>query len=392
MKKIFYMISIIAGLYSCQQELLEDIPQPETTGAEDKIPVSFSLSFPELIAYDNELVPMSRAEADMVKTVIDNSYTAVILKEIDNQWFVDTVIIDKKIAPDSELKELPLKDTTYYDPIRIDLRPGNYKMGLFLNTDIADLNKELKKGFLVSSTLEINPGKDLPPAFFVPITGPFKSFPDPPENTYRIMKEIFAGQTSFTVHKDKELLSTKGTNVPVEIPMERKVSRYRFLLKASSNSSFTTSAYWLQTKFTATDKENPFCDGLDVLGGTYYSDTPRTEIFLYNSSYSNIHSSAYDPNGYLLAEPVGSTNFGPYILMDKPIDFIITIPEMMGKSDEPTPFCNDVIPGSLKPNSMFTTVFVGGEELDDYTFQVSYEFVPDANSIFPPYYEWNLGK
>lgn len=397
MKKLFYIISIIAGLYSCEQNLTEEIiPQQVVSESDEKIPVTFQMTFPELIDYGTDLVPMSRAATDTVKSLITNEYKAIIIKKIENQWFVDTVIKKQPFqVPGSIWASLNITENTTFSPLQIELRPGTYKMCLFLGVNDADFNPQLQKGFLVSSTPDMVPGRNLPVAVYAHITGkPGLNPNDPPEGTYVIGREIFAGMVSFTVGKDQEL-QAKGINTPLNVALQRKVSRYRFLLKKTAEPTFDKTPHKLQFILRTTDANNPFCNGLDVLGGSYYDlSKPLTEISLVESTTGNFYLSTYDNVLYQMSETAGgggSTNFGPFIIMDKPISFELTLPMLAGQSGGPLYECKEKLSLTFQPNSLLTNVFIIKEPNDPNVKKLPVYYLddPNANQLFDPYYEWN---
>lgn len=397
MKKIFYIISILAGLYSCEQNLTEEILPQQNPETDERVPMTFQMTFPGLTDYGTDLVPMSRATTkDTIKSLIANEYKAIIIKKIENQWFVDTVIKNQPIqTPGSIWNNLTITKDTAFSPIQINLRPGTYKMGLFLGVNNTDLNPELKKGFLVSSAPDIVAGQNLPAAVFAHIAGPPQPLTnDPPEGTYVIAREIFAGMVNFTVGKDQEL-QAKGVNTPLNIALQRKVSRYRFLLKQTAELTFDRTPHKLQLILRATDANNPFCNGLDVLGGSYYDlSNPLTEISLLESTTGNFYLSTYDNELYQMAETAGgggSTNFGPFIIMDKPINFELTVPMFSGQASGPLYECKENLSLTFQPNSLLTNIFITKEPDDPNAEKLPVYYLDDsnANRLFDPYYEWN---
>lgn len=400
MKKLFYIISIIAGLYSCEQNLTGEItPQQAASAPDEKIPVTFQMIFPELTDYGTDLVPMSRAATETIKSIITNEYKAIIIKKIENQWFVDTVIKNKPFQlPGSIWSEVTVTTQNIaFSPIQIDLRPGTYKMGLFLGVNNVDLNPELKKGFLVSSASDILPGQNLPPAVFAHFQREILTINDPPIGTYVTSKEIFAGSVGFTVSKDRELQS-KGVNTPLNVVLQRKVSRYRFLLKLTEEPTYRVTPHTAEFLLKATDDGNPFCNGLDVLGASYYdSAKPLREISLYQTTTSSFYRSKLDQEYYQMAERAhngGSTTYGPFIIMDKPISFELTVPTFGGQSGGPLYECKDKLSLTLQSNSLITNVFVVQEPTDPNAERLLIKYIDDsqANQLFDAYYEWNATK
>lgn len=397
MKKLFYIISIIAGLYSCEQNLTEEIiPQQVVSESDEKIPVTFQMTLPELIDYGTDLVPMSRAATDTIKSIIPNEYKAIIIKKTQNQWFVDTVIKNQPFQVSGSIQSnvTITSQNIAFSPIRIDLRPGTYKMGLFLGVNDVDLNPELKKGLLVSSTPDIMPGQNLTAAVFAHFQGERSSFNDPPVGTYVINKEIFAGSVSFTVSKDPEL-QAKGVNTPLNVVLQRKVSRYRFLLKQTEEFTFIKTPYTGKFILKATNADNPFCNGLDVLGASYYDPAnPLMEISLYETTRGDFYQSGLDKEYYQMAERAGgggSTTFGPFVIMDKPIDFDLTVPLFSGQSGGPLYECKEKLSLTFQPNSLLTNVFITKEPDDPNAEKLPVYYLddPNANRLFDPYYEWN---
>lgn len=408
MKKILYILILTAGLFSCEKGSV-DI-QPDPVPANDKIQVTFTPSLTETFSYDTEMTPMTRAGYDKYLTGLSNKYKAVIIKYTDQKWIVDTVLEDY-INTQRQWQSIIVTATTQLSPIVTELRPGIYKMGLFINFSGVKWNSDLKKGYIVSSEPDILPTTSgLPAAYTVEFADKPQN-QDPPEGSLEINRELFAGMTSFTVGKNNDLHAA-GQSGNILVKLQRQVSRYRFLLRVREKDDlpdFPSTNYWFRGNITCNEGDR-FCDGINLLGGPFYSDGPGcTSMPFYACTSGNYFLSPTDNRLYFLsisaleripANITNSTNYAPFILTDNTqtsgIPCKIENIVISGQANEAIFKYNENLDFILKPNSVIEKVFEVKIPIEwdssDNSFRIIHPDDPNEGNIFPPFYEWNAVK
>lgn len=408
MKKILYILILTAGMFSCEKGSV-DI-QPDPVPANDKIQVTFTPSLTETFSYDTEMTPMTRAGYDKYLTGLSNKYKAVIIKYTDQKWIVDTVLEDY-INTQRQWQSIIVTATTQLSPIVTELRPGIYKMGLFINFSGVKWNSDLKKGYIVSSEPDILPTTSgLPAAYTVEFADKPQN-QDPPEGSLEINRELFAGMTSFTVGKNNDLHAA-GQSGNILVKLQRQVSRYRFLLRVREKDDlpdFPSTNYWFRGNITCNEGDR-FCDGINLLGGPFYSDGPGcTSMPFYACTSGNYFLSPTDNRLYFLsisaleripANITNSTNYAPFILTDNTqtsgIPCKIENIVISGQANEAIFKYNENLDFILKPNSVIEKVFEVKIPIEwdssDNSFRIIHPDDPNEGNIFPPFYEWNAVK
>lgn len=375
MKKYFIYFSILACLWACQQET-ENLDALETMQPDGKTTVLFQPLMPAEITYATDIVPMTRATDDTNRANLSNRYKAIFLKKIENNWFVDTVVTGTPLSSVSPWGYIPVRNNTRFDPIRVELRPGQYKMSLFLNPYNLAWNNSLKPGTFVATEEDLSAGKNLPAAATINVVGENNYRPTPSEEgALMISMEIFSGSTDFTVGKNDHL-ETNNTSSSLMVQMHRRVGRLRYLLKVNqptTEPNFGNTQYWMTATLTAPEGK-AFCDGLNVLGLPYYAEKQRTQLLLYHSSvntfYSEKDNTIYQmpvnlPDGFVTPTPSGPTNFAPFILADEPLDCTLTIKSFSGSSGGYIFQYGTPLPFTLKPSGV-----------DGYAFEIDPDYVP----------------
>lgn len=313
-------------LQACQPESME-IPEPAIAQpAEGKATIALVPTLGAEILQGSETEPMTRAQ-NLVRTILVNRYHVVIIKKSDTKWIIDTLIMGK-IDPSINDKYQPAKlnvyDTSSLPVIRLDLRPGTYKAGFFLNANDQDWNPLLKPGYVVAEQDEIKPEDNLPVAYTYKIqnTPGFQNY-----GCIQLSFEPFAGWTSFTIGKNDTLRQNK--RLPEQnLTLHRRATRLRYVLidtavNATLNGQgfppleITTTAYYLKADLKV-PKTTPFCQGLNILGGGYYPrDTVCTSLTIYISTTGYYFVSPLNGKKYHLATPANSTYCTNCILMDE---------------------------------------------------------------------------
>lgn len=360
MKKYFIYFSILASLWACQQET-ENLDALEAVQADDKTTVLFQPALPADITQATDIVPMTRATDDTIRANLSNQYKAIFLKKIGNNWFVDTIVTGVPLSSVSPWKNIPVRNNTRFDPIRVELRPGQYKMSLFFNPNNLAWNKLLKPGTFIATDEDLSAGKNLPAAATIYVAGENDYRPTPYlEGALMISMEIFSGSTDFTVGKNDHL-ETNNSSAYIMVQLYRRVARLRYLLKVNqpvTQPNFGDTQYWMTATLTPPEGKI-FCDGLNVLGLPYYAEKQRKQLLIYLSSIDNFYSekdgNIYQmpvnlPYGFVTPSPSGPTNFAPFILADEPMDCTLTIKSISGSSGGYSFLFGTPLPFTLEAN------------------------------------------
>lgn len=395
-------------LHACQPESME-IPEPAITPpAEGKATIALVPTLGAEILQGSETEPMTRTQ-NLVRTRLINRYHVVIIKKSDTKWIIDTLIMGK-IDPSINDKFQPVRinvyDTSSLPVIRLDLRPGTYKAGFFLNANDQNWNPLLKPGYVVAEKEDITPKDELPVAYTYRIqtSGLF-------QDSGRIMlkDEPFAGWTSFTIGKNDTLRQT-GPLREQNLTLNRRATRIRYVMKDTvmnaplmgypfrleiTNTPFFFNAYLKVPKST------PFCQGLNILGGGYYPrDSICTSLKIYISTVGEAFTSPVNGLKYLMPTPENSTYCTNCILMDEyyPDGFECEITDISVSSQPEKPiFTYD---GSIKRTFKLNGVtgFIlqpsstrEGIEYSEGKYQFYLEENPEANAvdIFDLFFELN---
>ena len=320
------LIVSLVLLLSCEKEF-PDLDIPANNGYEPgTVTVTLQPALNASLLQESEIVPMTRAE-NLIRTRLINRFQTVIIKKTDHKWIVDTLIkgkIDPSINDsDWSPKIIDVYDTVALPKIQLNLRPGTYKAGFFLNAYAQDWNPAIRPGFVVSEKEDITPQDRLPHAYTYKIQQD-KHYQD--YGCTMLNEEPFAGWTSFTIHKNDTLQQT-GPSPVQTLTLQRRATRFRYLLKDTMitvqfdgsplDLQFNNTAYSFKSDFTV-PKETPFCQGLNILGGGYYpADTICTSLTIFLSTYSTWFTSPKNQKKYQTVTPGNSTYRSYYILMDE---------------------------------------------------------------------------
>lgn len=417
MKKTIQQIGIvfcaILLFMACEKEITVSPNTPSAT-TEQATTITLIPTFSRDILQETEIEPMSRA-AGRVTARIWNSYKIVIIKKVDSQWIIDTVIknsIDPTIYDPWESKVITVYDTASLPPIHLALRPGTYKAAFFLNAGSQNWNEDLKPGLVVSDKDDITPQDELPVAYTYEFQTDIK-FLD--FGLIMLVEAPYAAYTSFTIEKN-DTLQNNG-NPPIDtLYVKRKATRFRYLLTKDTaqvtkkndkngidtlNISFRPTTYSLTATFTTTEA-TPFCQGLNILGGGYYpQDSLCTALNVRLSTSGRWYTSPQDGKEYQLVTIENSTYRSYHFLMDERypegIPYKIKNIEMSGQSGE-TPYrCKEEVSGTFYLNTISGITFkLSNEEgfsCPDYDPDHGYYFIEDptidAVEAFNPFFELN---
>lgn len=387
-KKFIGFVCLASLLLSCNRDEGIGEYQPPTT-EKSSVNILISIAPETRISTGTELRPMSAQADDEIKAMIRNEYKALFLKEIENKWYVDTLVTAR--FDNSEAKLLEVRENKTMGGLSIELRPGHYRALFVLNPEYVSWNPRIVPGLLVQDT--INPLDSIPYAFT------YKRQTDPGfiENYKErmLMNEIFTGITEFTVNKTDNL-HTSVTYPSTTVEVTRKVTRYRLLLKnypegAPVNAGIGSTVYLVITA----EGDAKFCDGINCWGEAHYNPITPTHKINVRFTIGEGWSTDSVGNQYLMCRP-GAHNYSPYLFADEKADvpYRVSALKILGASggftyELPSPVTEQI----LKCNSIAGIVVQPTLQIepDGSQRKVTLRYLEneDPARLFGPFYEWN---
>lgn len=365
----------------------------------EKVNVCLTLSSIPKIQWEGntDYHPMSgRAEEkEEVHSLIANRYNCLVMKEIGEKWYVDT-LVHPTLTQAGQWSELKLTDSAKFKDLQLTLRPGRYRVLVVLNPGSVAWNRDLKPGAVVKG------GADTVAHAYTYGYQTSQSW-QPNYEMFQVNREIFAGSAEFTVEKTSDLHSPP-VNGNTHVTFARKVMQMRFLLKDSISPerkyNFSTTQHTVYTTFKATKPGVFFCDGLDCWGDAYYnSKSSTTELELCTQLFEPWRRAKTGINYQMTAPNV--TVYSPFILTDsrKEVPHQLEKIKIVGQSGADgyvyiyPPGISGLV---LRNNTIQQIVFQTTDEMDPTAAkpqkQVTLEYLPDEafKDLFSPYYECNL--
>lgn len=371
-KYLLLVLSMAMFLMSCTVS-----EESAVRGAEEElVPISLNIGLDRGFQTGSALEPMTKAES--YSTYINTWYDCLILKKIGNDW-----VVHKTLTP--SITGLPTGNVIsgsqqLVSDYRIELLPGDYHMLIVLN-NTSGMNKNLIPGYRI-------------PAHAPKAVGYWivtKEFGRP--GAVNLKYEIFAGSAQFKVTKTGQL-EESGTPIPVDITTTRRVGTVGIYLK---ENSFKGLGDWSVleglTIFRVTAKEGAFCEGIDVFGEPYYSETPMTE-FYGNYNISRNFAPSSKGNYYF---PVAYTRIGGHFFFTETganIPITVNDVDISVKQSPNLRFVyNDTeIEGTLSHNGTCHLTFTASDNYNDGDVQIYPEYSgDDALNLFPPDFMWTTG-
>lgn len=361
--------------------------------------VSLPLSLAPGIGVDGktDYEPMSTKADDPIKTKIDNICYCLVLKEIESNWYVDTLLQVQLDKDKSLYGTLSIDADGPIGNIEMVLRPGHYRILAVANGSNVKWNSALIPGYPVKG--ETISEKEIPYAF----TYLIEESPSFQNVGYRsLLKEIFTGTYQFTISKTGNL-HADPINGNTAIFLTRKVSRFRILLKEGASPQY-------QHVFLKTDHfaklvlkakgDTPFCDGVNCWGNAYYNQqNPTFELPMYISTDGHWRTATQSSSSYQMVVPGRSTYPAALIFTDETktdgILYDITLSRMTAQSPGFTYYYDETIPDHiLYPNSIDGIVFQTTDVAKDIGTgypSIRLQQVPgeDAVTLFDPFFEIN---
>lgn len=353
---------------------------------DESVTVAFRMETP----FDTEtsLEPMTRSTAYV--NWLWNQCKALILKKTDGKWIVDgtqTILLE---ANSSLFYEIKLSGDLPPCTFGFEMRPGDYRVVAIVNPQVASWNTALTPGTVVADEREV--ALKTQPLMTYTVSS------HPANRGYRMLtREVFVAVADFTVPKSGDLHATGMA--PVELNAVRRVGKFRFLLKDKPSPqyglTFQRTAHTFHGVFTS---DRPFAEGIDALGGMYYSEPGLYQLPWCMSTRGEFHLS----NGerYQLCH-THSTVFSPFLFFDPAQEeqaFEISEIRITGASGGFTYRTDRVFSRTLGASRITGIVFQTNDQVDDSSSQVQVGLdeatdekgEPErAELLFDPFYEWN---
>lgn len=386
------MIAAAAALAGCVRDDSR-LPEPEGPGGHN---VELRMSLAAGLPGDTHTEPMSRADASVRMTRLSNAYRYIILKEINEDWFVERSGEALFAAGEGEYATLYPVSSGGFDPLQLELRPGRYRIVTVGNSPWVDWNETLTEG---------TPVKRKDGSLAVPRLFEYKKQQEPrPNMGYQILNnEIFTGTADFSVKKTGDLHSNPGVT-PVEVRLTRANSWLRMLLRDDPSIpdglkfNMTTAHIWYFTMESQDEEGFPF--GLNAWGDAWYPEPARKTLDIYVSS-------GYEPfvgkdgTKYLMSLP-NATYFFPMIITDsqRTEGHRYTVSEIFvwGQSDhlgyycEPAATVRTLLPNTYHGMVLEATAQVkptGSDGVERVIMKEATGPYSDPAKVFDDYFEWN---
>lgn len=275
-EKIFGILAGICILMlACSEREDTDSLINDSIMGKDKVTVNLTLSSIPAIQIDGntDYRPASRATGD-IRSLIEDNYKCLVMKEIGNKWYIDTLTMRKLTGTGPvkpyDMTVIDVKENTQFNPLQLTLRPGHYRVLVVLNSRLLNWNSKLVPGAIVKNEADT-------------ITHAYTYYYI--DNVRFVRYEIFAGTAEFTIKKTSDLHSASISG-DTEIALSRKVMQMRYLLKDHPSEpdeyNFSDTQHSVFATLKADNPDTPFCDGLDCWGNAYYNRAkPTLELQMY---------------------------------------------------------------------------------------------------------------
>ena len=364
----------------------EDPGAHPATAGDGSVEVGFRMEAE--IDTETSVVPMTRATAYV--NWLYSDCRALILKKTDTRWIVDGLETIPLDAGTPELHEMKLSGDLPPCSFGLEMRPGDYRIVAVINFTDNEWNEALTPGTVVAD--EKDPSLKTPPLLTYSISNHSANY------GYRmLMREVFVAVTDFTVPKSGDL---HGSGMEaVTLKAERRVGKFRFLVKDKPSPdyklNFDRTPYTFHGIFTS---KRPFAEGIDALGGMYYSEPGLYELPWCLSTIGTFHT-AKGAN-YQLCQ-TNSTIFSPFVFADPAQGeqaFEISDIYITGQSGGPIYRTAEVFSRTLAASRITGIVFQTNDQVDESSWPpvigideaTDEKGAPeDAAQLFDPFFEWN---
>lgn len=401
MVKYMFLLAFISGLFcACEHDEVPGGRNDEP--AEGAVPVNFELQLngsPD-IETGTGYLPMTKA-ATPIKSGLYKDYKYVLLKKIEDSWYIEQIEnsrLGNTTTGSTGWWDIEVRDDGPVGNVAMELRPGVYKLAVFLNSRCVIWDKSLKPGDRVYT--EGKPGEKFPCI----CRYAYDSYqPD----CISLTRELFTGSVDFIVEKNGDL-HTEATGREPAVTLTRKVGQFQILLKKTEMNdpdafSFGNYAYFIKATFRA-QEGYVFCEGLDVTGMPY-TDTEKPwkqfDYYASTTSFSNKWRTDRDGRMYRMVE-LNSTDPALYLIADpgqtQGVPYTVEIKSLTGPSGEYPyegfHYEGEPLTGVLKINSVSGIAL---ECVQPQESRVKIGVATDGNGrpltpeeyLFSPYYLWN---
>lgn len=403
------LIAMSLFFLACEEERLPGDGGNVAAGG-DVVPVKFNVELE--LGTETEYVPMTRAEESKILTQLRASHPYILMKLVNEGWYIDQ--IGKWDLSSSSFSDINVTGTTSFLPLSLELRPGTYRLAVFLNGGGLTQDENYKVGSRVTDAG--TPDEEFPCLFTYTLNSK-----KPKEISHLpiplLRSEIFSGYTEFSVNKNDDL----HTGEPVrsfKVPLTRKVGQIQFLMKTTPDGrtgSILRTAYWLIAILKATP-DKPFCEGLNALGLPYFNrNDPCTELGYYcstlgvSSPEEGVDYWRTDAKGGQYQMPETGSTDGPFFWLADPtntegVSFSMENIRITGQSEnywypyagtvERTLIANQACAVAFQssgvktypdPQSREEYLAINAQLATDNTGDV----LNESDYLFPPYYIWN---
>lgn len=390
------MLTGICTLFAAcsEQEENESLINSAIQG-EEAVDVNISLSLsPEVyLNVNTDYQPMStragETDPNKILSLIDYTYKCLVLKEIDNQWYVERLEDMEWTDPTEDY--VGITANTKFNDLQLTLRPGHYKILAVLNPQAGVWNPGLVPGAIVK-----NESDTITHAY----TYFFQRSSDYSNQDMRqVGAEIFAGTAEFEVVKTSDL-HTGPINGNTTISFTRKVMNMRYLLKDNGTEgppNFVKTQYTVFATLKATQSNEVFCDGLDCWGEAYYNrQNPTTELEIC-MCITGVWRRSITNELYQMTSH-NATIYSPFVYTDdkRPVSYQMEKLKVYGQAGEFFYVYPNIIEDlKLTNNTIQQIVLLATDEIEEvpsYRGKVTLEHLKDEDSmdLFDKYYENTL--
>lgn len=392
-KIIGMLVCIFILLLACtERDETDSLINREIMG-KDLVNVSLSLSsLPEMkIEGNTDYRPMgTRANSGNVRSIINNVYKCLVIKEIGDKWYVDTLM--QPTLTDSRIDKLKVTDDTRFNDLQLTLRPGHYRVLVVLNAQATKWNTALVPGAIVKGETDTVAHAY---TYYYQLQPGFSNV-----GLRELGSEIFAGTAEFTVSKTTDLHS-KPVIGDTKINLSRKVMMMRYLLKIIPSEkegvNFRDTQYTVFATLKATQSDKPFCDGLNCWGDAYYNKPNPTRELKTCTCLGTYSKEAANGKRYMIFYGLPTIS-SPFVFSDDKIQvpYELTEIKITGQVDEPryrypAPISNLTLQNNtIQPVVFRTTDIIKDPEIYPNS-EVTLEHLEDESKqdLFDPYFECN---
>ncbi|MCP9612185.1 hypothetical protein [Coprobacter tertius] len=404
-KNIIIISSILLSIYSCREEndFLEDIFFTEE-GTVNKYNVDFNFILHlENIQYETDLRPMrtKNVEEDVVTTRLQNSFRGILLKKLNNCWYLDTIVTAELDPAQSKWNTLYITGVNQIvGKWNVDLRPGEYRLIAVLNPESVKWNPDIYEGMLVKDIS--HPGDTIPYAFNYKRSIDYSNYGERELN-----REIFTGVKEFSVTKTGDLHSTSDNSLKIDF--FRKVMKFRLMLKdyipptAGEDVKFNTTEHYFKTTLRTLDQKG-FCEGMNCWGDAFYPKLNPVMKIKFSTTAIGRWYTVKNGDRYFIIRPDNSHIPNMFFLTgaeaDGTMDFYLTDIKINTYSGGIIYVYDGTIRGlRILPNGISGVVFRPADIPEIFNEEYPYgkgmlEYLPEEDPavILDDFCEWNLDK